>query len=339
MNLKEIREIARQRMEGSCRLCRVCNGVVCAGETPGMGGVGSGAGFQNNVAALQRIRLNMRTLHDVMEPDLRVELFGLQLDFPVLAAPVAGMGLNFPAVGTEEDLARWAVVGAKMAGTLGMSGDGPDPTTFPSGLRAIQHVHGHGIPVVKPLPLQDLQPKIEQAEQAGCVALAMDIDAAGILMMRRAGYRVGPKTKAEIADIVASTKLPFILKGIMTADDAEKAVEAGVAGIVVSNHGGRILDHTPGTAEVLGEIAAAVQGRITVLMDGGIRSGFDVMKALALGADAVLVGRPLTVAGFGNGEQGVCTQLLQFRDELERAMVLTGCRTLADVGPHVIRQA
>lgn len=104
----------------------------------------------------------------------------------------------------------------------------------------------------------------------------------------------GSKTVEELKEIISYAGVPFILKGIMTVNGAKKALEAGAAAIVVSNHGGRVLDQCPATAEVLPEIVEAVGGKMTILVDGGIRSGMDVFKALALGADGVLIGRPFS---------------------------------------------
>jgi isopentenyl diphosphate isomerase/L-lactate dehydrogenase-like FMN-dependent dehydrogenase len=131
-------------------------------------------------------------------------------------------------------------------------------------------------------------------------------------------------------------KVPVILKGVMTVQDARLAVKAGAAGIVVSNHGGRVLDHTPGTAEVLPAIAAAVKGKIKIFVDGGIRSGADVLKMLALGAEAVLVGRPMAIAAVGGGKEGVALLLNQYADELRTAMIYGGCRSLDEVSPSVL---
>ncbi len=152
----------------------------------------------------------------------------------------------------------------------------------------------------------------------------MDIDGAGLVTMAMKGQPVGPKTPEELRAVIESTALPFILKGIMTPDEAEMAVEAGAAAIVVSNHGGRVLDCTPGAAEVLGRIAAAVKGKVVVLADGGVRSGADVLKYLALGADAVLVGRPLVIGAFGDAAAGVACLLNAMKGELVQAMLLTG---------------
>ena len=141
----------------------------------------------------------------------------------------------------------------------------------------------------------------------------------------------------DLAWLKSETKLPIIVKGIVTAEDATRVVELDLDGIMVSNHGGRTLDTLPATIDVLPEIIAAVSGRVPVLLDGGIRRGTDVLKALALGASAVLVGRPVVYGLAVNGALGVSHVLRLLRDEFEIAMVLTGCRTLDDIGPQLVR--
>ena len=133
----------------------------------------------------------------------------------------------------------------------------------------------------------------------------------------------------EIVDMLEGT--PFILKGVMTVRGAEKALEAGASGIVVSNHGGRVLDQCPATAEVLPAIADAVGGKMTVLVDGGIRSGLDVFKALALGADAVLIGRPFVNMVYGGGAEGVRIYVDKLKAELADAMAMCGAHSLAEI--------
>ena len=131
----------------------------------------------------------------------------------------------------------------------------------------------------------------------------MDVDGAGLPFLKAMNPNAGSKSVAEMSEIVAYANMPFIVKGIMTARGAEKAVEDGAAGIVVSNHGGRVQGGVPSTAEVLPAIAEAVKGEITILVDGGIRSGVDVFRAIALGADSVLIGRPILTAIYGAGEE------------------------------------
>jgi isopentenyl diphosphate isomerase/L-lactate dehydrogenase-like FMN-dependent dehydrogenase len=164
----------------------------------------------------------------------------------------------------------------------------------------------------------------------------VDVDAAALINMTSAGQPVGPKSVADIRAIKQNTSIPFIVKGIMTVDDARACYEAGADALVVSNHGGRALDHTPGTAEVLPAIAEAVKGRITILVDGGIRSGSDVLKMLALGADAVLIGRPLATGAVGGGAAGVAMVLARLAAELQVAMLLTGTADVVDVPPEII---
>ena len=336
MNIKEVRQEAKKRFNGICRVCRECNGVVCAGEFPGMGGVGSGASFINNYKALAALRIKMRVVHAAGDPETSMTLLGQKLSMPILGAVVAGAKMNFREIVSEEELATAFIAGARQAGTLAMTGDGPDPVLYTAGLRVIRDNGGQGIPVTKPRDQAGIIANLRKAEAAGCVAVGIDVDAAGILPMRAAGQPVGPKTVAQLKELVQSTPLPLILKGIMCVEDALAAREAGAAAIVVSNHGGRVLDHTPGTAEVLPHIARAVRNDLVVLVDGGVRSGVDVLKMLALGAHAVLVGRPLAVGAIGAGADGVRLILEQMRNELKVAMIYTGCASVGEIGEDAL---
>lgn len=336
MNWSDVKKTAKERFAGACRVCPVCDGKACAGEMPGMGGIGSGASFMNNVAALARLRLNLRTLHDKDTPDTRLTLFGRALEMPILVAPVAGTALNMNNAVPEEDLADAMMGGAVAAGSLGMAGDGPNPALADIGIATIARYGGRGCFIAKPRRSEDILRLLRRAEEAGAWAVGVDIDAAGIVGMVRAGQYVGPKPVADWKAIAARLERPFILKGIMTPDEAEMALDTGAAAIVVSNHGGRILDHTPGTADVLPSIAARVKGKIPILADGGVRSGYDVLKMLALGADAVMVGRPMSIAAVGGGKEAVAALLAQYADQLRSAMILTGCASLAEVDARIL---
>jgi isopentenyl diphosphate isomerase/L-lactate dehydrogenase-like FMN-dependent dehydrogenase len=274
----------------------------------------------------------MRVIHAAGDPEMSLTLLGQKLSMPILGGVVAGAKMNFREIIGEEGLAAAFIAGARQAGTLAMTGDGPDPILYTAGLSVIRNNAGQGIPVTKPRDRADIIANLRLAEAAGSVAVGIDVDAAGILPMRAAGQPVGPKTVAELKELVKSTPLPLILKGIMCLEDALAAREAGAAAIVVSNHGGRVLDHTPGTAEVLPQIARAVRGDMVVLADGGVRSGVDALKMLALGAHAVLVGRPLAVGAVGAGAEGVRLILEQMRSELKVAMIYTGCAGVSDIG-------
>lgn len=143
----------------------------------------------------------------------------------------------------------------------------------------------------------------------------------------------------DITWLRSQTSLPIILKGILSPEDAVLAVEAGVGGIIVSNHGGRTLDTAIASLDALPAVVDGVAGRVPVLLDGGIRRGTDVLKALALGANAVLVGRPIVFGLAVNGAFGVSHVLRLLRDEFEVAMALTGCRLISEIGPHLVRRA
>jgi isopentenyl diphosphate isomerase/L-lactate dehydrogenase-like FMN-dependent dehydrogenase len=138
-------------------------------------------------------------------------------------------------------------------------------------------------------------------------------------------------------ELVGFTDLPFIFKGIMEAEDAEAAVEAGARVVSVSNHGGRVLDSTPGVAEIFPEISERVGGRALLLADGGVRTGFDVLKFLALGATAVMIGRDALRAAIGGGSAGVAMQMERLGSVLKKAMLMTGCPDLSSVDRSILR--
>ena len=174
------------------------------------------------------------------------------------------------------------------------------------------------------------------AKAADPIAIAMDIDAAGLPFLKNMTPPAGSKTVDELRQIAEKAGKPFILKGIMTVNGAKKALEAGASGIVVSNHGGRVLDQCPATAEVLPAIADAVGDKMTILVDGGIRTGMDVFKALALGADAVLIGRPFVNMVYGGGAEGVQVYVDKLKAELKDTMAMCGAHKLSDIKRSMI---
>lgn len=336
MDIKTIRETAKEKLKGFCRVCPQCNGIVCASEVPGMGGAGTGTSFISNVEALNLWRFNMRTIHDARNVSTGLNLFGIDCSLPVIAAPMTGISYNCGGALSESDFIDAIVTGSSEAATIGMTGDGADPAMYQNGIDAIKKNNGRGIPIIKPRAQNEIIRLIKIAEDAGAPAVGMDIDGAGLVTMALKGQPVSPKTPGELEEIVSATKLPFILKGIMTPDEAVIAAEIGVNAIVVSNHGGRIFDFTPGVADVLPEIVDAVAGKLTVLADGGVRSGNDVLKYIALGADAVLIGRPLITGAFGGGKDGVTFMLNKIKSELAQAMILTGTADITSVDQNIL---
>lgn len=338
MDYNQVLENARKNMNGRCLVCKECNGLACKGVIPGPGGKGSGSSFIRNYQKLQELKVNMDLVYhkdEKDEIDTQLELFGRTFRYPFFAAPIAGIKIHYPGTISEADYAKAVVLGCKASGVIGFIGDGQNPECYNGGIAAVKAAGGWGIPTIKPWGVEDVIKRIRIAEEAGAPAVAMDIDAAGLPMLSK-DLKIGPKSVEDLRSIVQSTKLPFIVKGIMTAKSAEKVLESGAYGIVVSNHGGRVLDHTLATVEVLPEIVKAVGGKMKVIMDGGIRTGLDVLRALALGADAVLIGRPYSVAAFGGGEEGVAMYTERIGAELRQVMVMTGCQKLSDIDSSVL---
>jgi isopentenyl diphosphate isomerase/L-lactate dehydrogenase-like FMN-dependent dehydrogenase len=239
---------------------------------------------------------------------------------------------------SEEEYAEGIIGGCVLAGTIGFAADGiSDPlTVYETRLKTVAKYRGRAVAQIKPRTQAEIIQRIRLIEQTGAPFFAIDIDSAGRASRALPGQTVEPKTLKQLREIAQSTKLPFIIKGIMTPEEAVMAYEVGAAGIVVSNHGGRVLDHTPGTAQVLPEIADKVGKKLVVLVDGGVRYGSDVLKMLALGADAVLVGRPLVRGSVGGGAEGVALMLKKMNDELIVAMTLTGTADVKKVSRKIL---
>ena len=255
---------------------------------------------------------------------------------PIFAAPITGTTLNMGGKLTEKEYITPVVEGCIDSGVFAMVGDTAVDSFLMDNLEVLSKNNGNGIVFIKPWENEDIKRKIKLAEEAGAFAVGVDIDACGLVTLSMHGKTVVPKSVEDIKELKASTKLPFILKGIMTEEDAIMAVEAGVDAIVISNHGGRVLDCTPGVAEVLPKIAKAVKGKVTILADGGVRTGVDVLKMIGLGADAVLIGRPFVTASFGAGKEGVTSYISKVKSELESTMILTGCKNIKDIDSKVI---
>lgn len=336
--LEEVRDLARKLLKGICAVYPHCDGQddrICQreayGRAIGFGGVGSGSGFKANVAALASLRLKTRLIGPHFETDTALDFCSIKLSMPIMGAPVSGIGKYVDSI-TETDFCRSTIRGCREAGTITWRGD----TWFYTGdsspaLDALEKEEGFGIPIFKPRSQDILKKLIERAEKMNCPAVGVDLDGCGSTIMARHGQDVYRKSVNELRDLVCSTSLPFITKGIMTPEDGEACAEAGAHVVAVSNHGGRVLDATPGVAEVLPQIVERLGGRVTITADGGIRTGYDVLKMLALGADAVLVGRDIARAAVGFGSMGVNMQMERLHRTLEQAMVMTGCHNLAHI--------
>ncbi|MDR1038180.1 MAG: alpha-hydroxy-acid oxidizing protein [Deltaproteobacteria bacterium] len=340
MELNEIRDRARELSRGFCRVCPSCDGRACAGEIPGMGGAGTAASFKNNLAALAAYEFVTSLIHDVKRPELRTEVMGLSLSMPLMIAPVGGISFNLGGPVSESVYQRAVGEGAKAAGISCGTPDAAADGVFETGLTDAGKPLDHLImPFVKPWEPELVKAKLELASRIGCKAAAMDLDSAGLAtlrIMKRPCLPKGMREIREIADHAHAFGLKFAIKGLMTADDALRAADSGADGVIVSNHGGRVLDSMPGTAYVLPSVARALRGRAAVFCDGGVRSGGDILKMLALGADCVMAGRPFTIAAVGGGAEGVARLAASWRQELETSMIMTGTASVNDVPDAVL---
>lgn len=310
--------------------------------------------LRDNRAAFDRIRMRSRVLYDVKGGHTRLTLFGHTFEHPVFLAPVGYQQLFHP----EGEFAS-----ALAARTLGA----PFIVSSLASAR-LEELAATGTTLWFQLYLQARREHslslVRRAEDCGCQALVVTVDAplAGIRNReQRAGFHLPPHIAAvnlaefpkhqpppvppgasvvfdgllaqaptweDIAWLCKVTKLPVIVKGILDPADAQLAIAHGARGIIVSNHGGRVLDTLPASIDMLPAIASAVAARVPLLLDGGIRRGSDVFKAIALGASAVLIGRPYIHALAAAGALGVAHVLRTLREELEVCMALNGCATL-----------
>jgi isopentenyl diphosphate isomerase/L-lactate dehydrogenase-like FMN-dependent dehydrogenase len=325
------------------------------------GGAGDERTLRRNVAAYAEWELLPRVLVDVADVDASVELFGSRLSMPVAVAPVAFQRLAHE--DGEEGMARAAGrAGTAMClSTIATATPASVAAAAPGTTRWFQLYCFRDRAVTEAL--------LTEAVESGYEAIALTVDAPFAGRRERdlrSGFQVDvptPSVQAAIgsdrpvsvrevfdlvdpsldwdslAALVGGCELPVVLKGLMRPDDAELAIEAGAAGVVVSNHGGRQLDGVPPTVDALPEVVDAVAGRVPVLVDGGVRRGTDVLVALALGADAVLVGRPALWGLAVGGEDGAAAVLELFKAEVELALALLGCRTPADVTRGHVRRA
>jgi 4-hydroxymandelate oxidase len=314
--------------------------------------ISSGAGDEHTVRwneeAFGRLRLRQRVLEDVSRLDTRIRLLGRERPHPILLAPTSNHTLVHP----EGEVATARGAGAAGA-TMVVSTFADKPLEEIA--RAATQPLWHATYVMKDRGrTRDL---LRRAEASGCEAICVPVDSPVVGARDRehrtyrfprdpisflaypADYWRYPTTWKDIDWVRSQTGLPLVLKGILDPDGADRGIRAGAAAIYVSNHGGRNLDTLPATLEALPEVAEKVSGRVPILVDGGIRRGTDVLKALALGATAVAIGRPylyaLAVAG-ADGVRGVVNVL---RNELEMAMALTGRPTIASIDRSLILPA
>lgn len=336
MTYTEVLKKTKGEVGPYCKACNICNGLACKNTVPGPGAKGIGTGFIRNYQKWQEICINMDTICENVPVETEFEIFGQQFKYPFFAAPVGAMKMHYGDKYDDLSYNNILVPACAEAGIAAFTGDGVNHEVFAGACSAISANEGRGVPTVKPWNKELVFEKIDTARAAGASFIAMDIDAAGLPFLQNMTPPAGRKTVSELREIIDYAEIPFIVKGIMTVAGAKKALEAGAAGIVVSNHGGRVLDQCPSTAEVLPKIAEAVAGEMMILVDGGIRTGVDVFKALALGADAVLIGRPFVNAVYGAEKEGVFAYVDKLGAELRDTMAMCGVHKLSDISRECI---
>lgn len=336
MNYQEVVANARTCIGEYCKACNECNGKVCKNQIPGPGAKGVGDTAIRNYDKWKEVRIQMDTLVENKPIDTSLELFGKTFKYPFFAGPVGAVKLHYGDKYDDLQYNNILVSACADAGVAAFTGDGTNPEVIKGAAAAIKAKNGAGIPTIKPWNFDTVHEKMELVKEAGAFAVAMDVDAAGLPFLKNMTPPAGSKTVEELKEIIDDAALPFIVKGVMTVKGALKAKEAGAAAIVVSNHGGRVLDQCPATAEVLREIAEAVGDSMKILVDGGIRSGADVFKALAMGADGVLIARPFVTAVYGGAEEGVQAYVEKIGAELEDAMKMCGAACLKDITKDMV---
>lgn len=266
---------------------------------------------------------------DSVEASTKFDLFGYTFDMPIMTGAMSG--LNPICKNALVEVAK-SIAAVNSVMWVGI-GDADE-------LKEVIDTGAKTIKIVKPYKDHDLVfSKLAEAEKLGAIAVGMDIDfffgGKSEDSLLRANI-MGPKTVAEMRSFVEATKLPFIIKGVLSEQDAKKSLEAGASAIVVSHHGGTAMDFSVPPLQILPTIAEVINGRIPVFVDGGILRGTDVFKSLALGADGVLIGRALMSGLAAGGSEGVKKLFSGMNEELRRVMSMTGCATLKEITPDLI---
>lgn len=341
-DIAHFRDVARKKLAGICAVNKVCDGDpdrLCQGmkygKAIGFGGAGQGKTFDSNFRALDRYRFRMRVVKPHKEPVMETGFLGHRIRMPVMVSSVSGVRISMNDAMPESEFQYGMVEGAKIFGTIGMSGNTVEEPDHP-GVDVIRECGGWGIPVFKPQSQEKLKELFKRASDAGAIAVGVDLDGFGSTNWALRGKPVYRKSESDLKELVKSTKLPVVFKGIMSLEDAEAVVASGAKALAVSNHGGRVLDYGQGVADVLPGISAKLKGRITIMADGAVRTGYDVLKVLALGADIVLMGRPMARMVLGGGPGAVKKYLEYVKGDLRLAMLMTGCDSIKEASAKIL---
>ncbi len=337
MDYNEVLINAKKNIGPNCKVCPECNGLACGNKMPGPGSKAPGNGANDNWKAWRGIKLNMDTIVPDAPVDTGIEFLGKPLSMPLISAPVGSLKAQYNPTDDIRDFNVCCAEAAERCGIASSFGDGLDARVFPHGCEVSKAHGGIAIPVINPLNMETIMANLDTANAAMPFAVSVVVDSAGLPHLKKISPDAGSKSVEQLSELCKYAKMPVIIKGVMTAQSALKAVDAGAAAIIVSNHGGRVLAGTPATAEVLPEIVDAVGGRAKIIVDGGIRSGVDIFRALALGADAAMICRPFLISYYGGRTEGIVSYIEKLRAELIDTMYMCGARSIADINRSMIR--
>lgn len=337
MDYNEVLINAKKNIGPNCKVCPECNGLACGNLMPGPGSKAPGNGANDNWKAWRGIKLNMDTIVPDAPVDTGIEFLGKPLSMPLISAPVGSLKAQYNPTDDIRDFNVCCAEAAERCGIASSFGDGLDARVFPHGCEVSKAHGGIAIPVINPLNMETIMANLDTANAAMPFAVSVVVDSAGLPHLKKISPDAGSKSVEQLSELCKYAKMPVIIKGVMTAQSALKAVDAGAAAIIVSNHGGRVLAGTPATAEVLPEIVDAVGGKAKIIVDGGIRSGVDIFRALALGADAAMICRPFLISYYGGRTEGIVSYIEKLRAELIDTMYMCGARSIADINRSMIR--
>lgn len=338
MNYLEVLENARQNIGPKCKACPECNGIACGNTLPGPGSKAPGNGANDNYNAWRKIKLNMDTIVANTEIDTKANFLGRELDMPLFSAPIGSIRLQYNPTDDVKDFNEKCMAACESRGLMHFYSTGIEEATHISAIKS-RIAHGNsGIPVINPEADDNIIAQMKRCNETQAPhAITVVVDSAGLPHLKQCHGSGGTKSVEQLKMLSEAAGVPFVVKGVMTAKCALKAVEAGADAIIVSNHGGRVLADSPATAEVLKEIADAVKGKTTIIVDGGIRTGIDMFKAYALGADFCMICRPVLISYYGGGQEGMECYFDKLRAELTDTMYMCGARKIADITEEMIR--
>lgn len=325
-----IRKEAAAKLSGVCSVCRVCDGVECAGWLPGIGSCGNGGGFKQNLRTLQEIAVLSDVFSDLDNINTGSDLFGIPLDLPVIPAPISNMKRNLRAIFSEDEYNRIVLTGAKKSGSIGCIAqrECEEEESLDYLFGPLCDVYGYGIPFFNPYTgLTAAHRHIEQAFKLGAKVVGLSVD-----------VKDKPIGDRWLPELVKNAPVPLLVKGILSPGNALRALEAGIKGLILSNRGGRVLENLPSGYHLLQEVRKEAGNSAMIIADGGIRSGEDVFKVLALGAHLVLIGRPVFISSAGAGSNGVSFYLNEIRNELRNTMLLAGAKTVSEIKADMIQR-